>query len=268
MKKLLFVVLIIVFLITGAISAEESETDAEISVEEICISEEEGIKVKEVGVKEIGEVISETAEEDVDFEFDFSEIRNFKMNYGPVVSCIFFNSDSLNEHSEIKEMNLDKFNDELFLFGSGGIIGLRDGSRIGKLSMSGTERVSNEDRKAALDIEYTGFIYERGIYADEKTDLALGSMIGTGNVNLTIRHNEEEGFNVPHGAEFNKNILVFKPHINLHCKLAGFVGLDLSGGYFWTYNRDGKWDVMGKEVVDTTDDFKGPVANLRLSFGF
>ena len=283
MKKIILLSLILIISISPLVLAEgmeiiEIENDIEDVEEEAVDEEDETLEIVEIeedveDEREVEEISIDEITDEFD-DFDISEarrtVRGIRAVYGPIISFASFDMSQLN--NELSDLNLDKFSDDMLLFGRGGTVGLRNGSRFGTLNLSGQERIKSSDGKEAImAVEYGGLIYEQAIYAANQTDLSLGFLLGRGSKNLTIRHSSEEDIefaNGPYGEIYEKTFFALEPRLNLNYKVASLISIDLTGSYLWTYNRDGKWDVLGVETTDNTGDLSGPAISARLSIGF
>lgn len=179
------------------------------------------------------------------------------------------------------ELDLEKFNnnliegfapldDQLFLYGGGGIVGLKNGSRFGFYGLEGeNSSISEDGKKIRLVLNYGGFLYEKGLYSSEKVDIAIGSLIGGGSAKVDMIYGSHLGSHIPNSNTYTKSFMVLEPRIDIHYQFAVFMGVDLSLGYFWTIDSKGNyWDYYGDSVNFSMDRLSSPLASLRFSFGF
>ena len=192
---------------------------------------------------------------------------------GPKMGMVWLNLDEINDILAEEDTDLAEFDNQMLVLGGSIVGGFREGPRFGMLTMNGQQEViSGENKSAKLRFRYGGLITEYGLYAGSRSDIALGAMIGGGDINLEIRHQEakdfESGINTPKGTTAIKQFFVFKPRANYHYKITPYLALDLNAGYLLTYNNSGEWDIMGTKVDDPTGNLHGATLAMKLNFGF
>ena len=166
----------------------------------------------------------------------------------------------------------NQFDENIVMFGGGGIGGKKDGYRFGGYGMGGSQKViGNGDEEAILTLGYGGFLLERGIYNKNNMDIALHSLIGGGGMELEIVHNIpediEDGIGSPHGSYLKKEFFAIQPGVNYHYQFVDNMGLDLSVGYLLTHDFGGEWNLGDHSVESNMENISGPTFNLQFSFG-
>lgn len=217
---------------------------------------------------------SKQAKDSVKFDFDDEDINNVKGNGGPMIEFLQLDFDSLNQ--ELINAGFGGFDDEpVILYGGGGLGGLKKGSRFGGYGLTGKLTTTNGSKKATFNIEYGGFLYEKGVFVSQKskTDLSFGLLMGGGSAELKLVYNnlDNDFSDVIASPQMNilkKDFILLKPNINLHQQLGAFVGLDLSYGYLITYDFGETWKIEENTINGPLDNLQAPSLNLRLSFGF
>lgn len=194
-----------------------------------------------------------------------------KANGGPMVGMIQLDLRELNQI--LVEIGFSEMNEDIIIFGGGGIGGIKSGIRFGGVGMTGRETTSNEDGdKIMLEFNYGGFLFEQGIVAGAKTDLAIGGLFGGGIIHVNrvenFRGNFEEALEESHSTSLQKEFLMIEPRISLHQQLMSFIGLTLTIGYMGGYDMGSDWDFFGSKLDGPFELIQGPTASIRLSFGF
>ncbi len=233
-----------------------------------------GVFAEKIDVK-----VNEVEEEKIEFPEENFDINfgGVKGNGGPVVSVIRLNIDELNEI--LAKENFAKFDEDLILFGFGGLGGSKKGSRCGFLGLEGKTIKNNDDtdelRKSVLNLNYGGFLYEKGVHQQKETntDLALGAIMGSGNMELELFYDDPDStmegtITDPKSTNLKKEFVMIRPHLTLHQQIAGFVGLDLTLGYLLSYDFNENWISQEKVVNGPLDNFQAPTLDFKLSFGF
>lgn len=220
------------------------------------------VKAEEQAIKE---------QQSYDYEFDYSDFAGLKTNGGPLIGMIHFNLGDLN--GILEGDGFKPFDENMILFGGGGIAGDKNGPRIGGIGMSGQISTTGIDAKTAtLMINYWGAIYEHGVFAHENTDISIGALVGGGSAELNIKHglleDFEDGVTNPRMTLYKKDFFLLQPKLNIHQKLSPFVGLDLDLGYLLTLDIGNTWKVNDQAVGGPLKNLAAPVVCLRISFGF
>ena len=212
--------------------------------------------------------------ENVNIDFDEQDFNNAKGNGGPMIGFLNLNFDRLNQ--DLINAGFAGFDDEnMILYGGGGLGGLKKGSRFGGYGLAGKLTTTNGSKTATINIGYGGFLYEKGVLASQKTktDLSFGLLMGGGSAELKLIYNnlENDFGDVIASPQMNiltKEFVLLKPQINLHQQLGAFIGLDLSYGYLITYDFGETWKINEKTINGPLDNLQAPSLNLKLSFGF
>lgn len=195
---------------------------------------------------------------------------------GPMLGVLQLDLGDLND--TLEENNFGTLDETLLLTGGGGIGGFIDGSRFGGFGLMGTTTSSEGDKRAALEINYGGFLYEQGIYHREKFDMSLGALIGGGNLRLDLIAVSPNNFEDLVGDVANensssvtmeKNFGFLQPRLNAHYQVGDFVGLSGTLGYLIGYDLGSEWEVAGRGVSGGPfEELHGPSVDFRLNFGF
>jgi hypothetical protein len=169
----------------------------------------------------------------------------------------------------------------VFMVGGGGAIYIMvlPNFRVGGMAVSGgissSTVVSNVRKDAELRVNFGGVTVEYVIPIVPRLDLAVGTMIGGGSLNLTLRQDvggnktwfqEWSNFgtgNYQTGAQINNvqrtltgSYYVLVPSVNLEYAVMGWLGVRLGASYVAmfspTWQLDGKYD-----LVDVPDKISG-----------
>ncbi|MEJ6951402.1 hypothetical protein [Natronospora cellulosivora (SeqCode)] len=189
--------------------------------------------------------------------------RSFKANGGPKLAWMNLDLSSINKNLPD---GFTKLPEIIFLKGGGGIFGFSQGNRFGWYNLHGSLSSSaSGGKKVHMDLHYGGLLYEHGIYNQDKVDIAIGSLIGRGSVELDLTYSNEYNMGNPNRNIYNKSFFVIEPLINFHYKLANFIGLDLSLSYMLALDYgDNKYN----DYYFDSLNISSPIASLRFSFGF
>lgn len=158
----------------------------------------------------------------------------------------------------------------MFLAGGGGAayIMLVPNLRVGGLGMSGSLSSTSLDgsglrRDAELHVGFGGVTLEYVFSLAEHLDLAAGTMIGGGGIDITLRQNSggqstwtgEQGFlggtaNVPNVTrQLNGSFFIVIPSVNLEYAILGWVGFRLGASYVGmispSWKVDGEYELLG-----------------------
>jgi hypothetical protein len=246
------------------------------------VSGEENLEIKEKeevnGDKKENSDSKETNK--LEFNYDDEDLNNFIANGGSLIELLQLDLSELNKELVSIEFNdgtgFAKFdNENLIMYGGGGIIGFKNGSRWGGYGLSGKATSINGDKKATLSINYGGFLYEKGLLVAKKTgtDLSCGLLMGGGSAELKLIYNDlgnDFSETISNGKMniLKKDFVLLEPKINLHQDLGSFVGFDLSYGYLLTHDFDETWKINDKVIDGPFSNFQAPSLTARLSFGF
>lgn len=194
-----------------------------------------------------------------------------KGNGGPSVGMMQVDLKELNQI--LVELGFEEMEEDIIIFGGGGLGGIKSGIRFGGVGMTGKQTTRNDDGDTiSLEISYGGFLFEQGILAGAKTDLAIGGLFGGGimHVNLVedFRGDFEEALRESHSTSLQKEFMMIEPRISLHQQLMAFIGLNISIGYIVGYDMGSDWDFFGSRIDGPLELIQGPTASIRLSFGF
>lgn len=188
-----------------------------------------------------------------------------KLNGGPLLA--YMQLDLAEFNANLPE-GFASLPDEILLYGGGGLIGVREGSRIGCYGYEGEiSSLGADGKKARLKLNYGTFLYEKGIYSTENMDIALGAALGGGQAFLDLTYGNYTDWSKPNSNSFEKTFVFIMPEVTLHYQFAAFMGLDLSLAYLWDFTGS-NWKYFGKDVNLPLDNLSAPLASLRLSFGF
>jgi len=202
---------------------------------------------------------------DMNFEFN---LGSFKGNGGPMIGFLNLNFKELN--NELDAAGFKPFSEQIVLIGGGGLGGFTEGSRFGGYGLEGSSTtINNNGQKASYSINYGGFLYEHGIYADQNMDVAIGSLFGGGTQKIDLIYGEVNDFpGTPQRNIYESSFIALEPRINLHYQFATFMGIDFSAGYLYTYNQTGSWKADNKAVDVPMDNISSPVFSFKFGFGF
>ncbi|MCK8817868.1 hypothetical protein MWH28_10885 [Natroniella sulfidigena] len=252
MKKLLIIIMLLTAILTSTI-----------------VGAEEDVKSVELEEERVEKITSQ-----------FSDSGGFRIGGGPQLGVVGLDLSDLNE---IIDNDFGQFDDYIVLIGGGGSIGIRNGSRFGGFGMHGRTSTSKKDEtgttnEAILELNYGGFVYERGVWVGEKFDLAVGALLGGGNLRLDLLHDSVEGFEdivdktaegSSNTATLEKKFALLEPRLNLRYQFGAFTGVDLGVGYILTHDFGDNWEIADSAVRGgPMSNTHGPTATLRLSFGF
>lgn len=203
-------------------------------------------------------------------EIDYSTLRDVKANGGPLIGLIKLNMGNLNDI--MQGAGFAPFDEKMIVFGGAGLGGVKMGPRFGGMSMGGKISTPGTGSKSAtLEINYSGFMYEHGIFSAENTDISIGALIGGGSAELDIKHGSlvdfDDGVNNPISTVYKKNYILLQPKINIHQQLSPFIGMSIDLGYLLTYNLGEPWKVNDQVVDGPMSNIAAPVVCLRFSFG-
>ena len=192
--------------------------------------------------------------------------RGFKGNGGPQITYLHLDLSNLN--SLLENEDFSPLKEDMILFGGGGIGGFKLGSRVGGYGVQGELSSTNDDNrnKAILELDYGGFLYEHGVYAEKNTDIAWGFLLGGGSAEFIRIYNQTPAEGEASATHLKKEFVTLKPKLSINHKFAPFVGINFSAGYLLTYGND--WDHYGQTIEAPDTKFMGPSANLKISFGF
>ena len=207
------------------------------------------------------------------------ETENVRAGGGFSIGMINLDVSSLN--NILQDAGFAKLDENVLMYGGGGIGGKKMGYRFGGLGTGGSLKStnSNNDKKAVLDIGYGGFVVEKGIYSKDKIDVAWSGLIGAGDMQLTLIHNEPGPFeevvtgvnqsNDPYSVTMTKSFFTIEPGINMHYQINDLVGLDLAAGYLFTFDMGEDWNIKDETVNDgPLSNISSPHLSVQLSFGF
>jgi hypothetical protein len=182
----------------------------------------------------------------------------------------------------------------VFLYGGGGAVYILfvPNLRIGGVGMSGMISSRSLDgfgvrRDADLNVGFGGVTIEYVIPIVERLDVAIGGMLGTGGIELTLRQDvgsnktwQQEWDNFGSGnyqvglqinnitRKLNGTYFVWVPSINIEYAVLGFLGVRLGASYVgmsapsWTV--DGEYDLLG---VPSNVTGKGFMINAGIFLG-
>ncbi|WP_027338901.1 hypothetical protein [Halonatronum saccharophilum] len=271
-KKIVVLFIVLSMLIVLSFSGEDVwANEANEYVKVIEFNEDDKVNNKESGkvIRVGGEEFLADSDENFELEFVFD---NFRANGGPMLGLLRLDLSSLNEVLTGDDAKFKALSEDMILFGGGGVIGSREGSRIGGYGLSGKLSSSDGEKRAALEINYGGFLYQKGLFATKRTDIAFGALLGGGSTKLEMRHrrvdNAEDVINHPAGSILESSFILFEPRVDLYYKLGGFTGVELGAGYLLTYNLSGEAEIFGTKVDDLVENFSGPTITAKFSFGF
>lgn len=216
------------------------------------------------------------AEEAMNKEMN-SPDKNLRANGGFSLGYVSLDLAAVNEMIENNGFN--KLDSKLVLRGGGGIGGNKKGNRYGGLGTGGSIKSINNEKKAIFDLGFGGFVYEKGIYAKNDTDLAIGGLIGGGSMSLTLIYQDPDTFsetiegvntnNTPYSITLEKGFLVLEPRINIHYQFHKRFGIDLTAGYLFTHDFGEEWKVGDKTVKDGPSGIlNSPHVSIQLTYGF
>jgi len=254
-KRVIILFLVVSLLVvSGTVLAKENETEEK---------EEQGTAV------EINE------EKLKDNDYGVSGDAGIRGGGGPQLGVLELDIEDLNE---IIGNGFGQFEDYMILMGGGGLGGMKDGSRFGGYGLSGTVKTTKDDNEAWLAIDYGGFLYENGIWAGKKFDLAIGALMGGGTMTLDLASDNPGSFEgivndiaeaKSNYATLEKEFVLFEPRVNFHYQFSTFAGLDLGVGYLLTHDFGENWTLTGSKVTGgPLENTQGATATARLSFGF
>ncbi len=237
MKRISFIFLICIFIIQTPILAEEKKFSHEVQVE---------------------------IEERIPFYI--------RAGVGPKIGRLTLDLDALNLLLEESEVDFNPLNEEILIVGLESVIGRRNSDVFGLSKMHGENLSdSKSGAKAKLSLDYLGVIYQRILYLKKDFDLSLGATVGFGNSKIGLLHylpsDSPESILIPTGTYLKEYFLFLEPRINLYKQLTSSIGVDLSVGYFLTYNIKGKSYLNGHSLDNILNNFRSPSINVRISFG-
>ena len=256
-KKFLIILLALVFVFSNLAQAGRIEVNLNMEVEPDVTSE--GTEIDEPVIEDLEDL------EAYIYEVQKEVASGFKLNGGPLLAYMKLDLEEFN--SRLPE-GFAGLPEDILFSGGGGLIGSRNGSRIGGYGYEGeTSAIGSDGKKIRLKMSYGGFLYEKGIYSTEKADLALGAVFGAGKANLDLIYGHYQDWNEPRSNSFQRDFVFVMPGLDFHYQLAAFLGLDLSLAYLLDFSG-ADWKFYNKKVDLALDNFSSPQASLRLSFGF
>jgi len=258
-NKFFFLLCLFVFLlvfINPAVDAEEIK----VYINENVKTNEKADVNEDVDINE-GE-IEEIKER---FQFKFGSVKG---NWGPAITFMKTDFTELNQCLEAE--GFKALTEDLILTGSGGIIGFKGGSRFGGYGLSGiVNSISNSGQKASYTFDYGGFLYEYGIYTGHDLDISLGSLFGGGTETIDLIYGKVDEFpGIPQRNIFTNDFFLLEPRLNFHYQFTSFMGLDVSAGYLYRYNKEGLWKIDDREINVPINEQSSYIYGLKLTFGF
>ena len=198
------------------------------------------------------------------------DMSGFKGNGGPQVGLLQLDLTEMNEI--LTKEGFGELEADMILFGGGGQGGLKKGPRFGGYGAEGKVTKSKGGQTATLTINYGGFLYEHGIWANKKTDIAVGALMGGGEAKLDLLYNTPKNFDeaveTAQTTNLSKKFVSINPQITIHQQISTIIGLDLSAGYLLTYDFGETWKLGDISLDGPLSNFQAPNVNLRLTFGF
>lgn len=155
-------------------------------------------------------------------------------------------------------------NDLAIMYGGGGMSGLKTGDRFG--GCGGGGEIIDENAagdQAVLGFGFGGFVYERGVYMNGNTDIAVGSMIGGGGAELKLYNKTDDSY-----KKYAKGFIAFQPRLNIHHQITERIGIELNAGYLFTYDFNQDWTINNETINGPFRYFGGPRVGVRFVFGF
>lgn len=248
MRKLILVIILILSILTGGFS----------------------VMAEEIKVTINGEEISED-EISADHSVVFSDWGQFRFNSGLLLGMIQLDMAGLNDIME--EAGFAPFEQNLLMFGGGGLFGVRKGARLGGMGLAGKFSTTGPaPKKATFELNYGGLIYEQGIFAAGGTDIAVGALFGGGTAGLKVVHGSiddlKDGINNPIITPFRKDFVLIQPRLIIYQQISPLVGLSLELGYLLSYDFGETWKIDQQVVEGPLENLIAPVVNLGFSIGF
>lgn len=158
----------------------------------------------------------------------------------------------------------------VFLTGGGGAayIMVVPNLRVGGMGMGGSISSSSLDasglrRDAELHVGFGGVTFEYAVSLMEHFDVAFGTMLGTGGIDITLRQNSggqstwtgEQGFlggtgNVSNNTrKLSGSFFIFAPSLNFEYSVLSWVGIRLGATYVGmaapSWKVDGEYELLG-----------------------
>ena len=284
MSNIKLLALIIILFLLSSFSIPGEVTGKEISEEDNTKTEFQVRELKEEETTEEEKQDEVPVEQSYEYEFNSAEeislggfgqmTGGLKANYGPQIGLLWFDFSSINSLLENSDSGFVSLPEDVFFKGSGGVAGFKPGIRIGYSRMGGSTGsvgVSNEEkRKILFDFSYSGFMFEQGIYGEADTDIALGGLAGSGNTSLDFIYGIPVEFDLDGSGSqtrLSQDFFVFKPYISLNHRFSGFMGLNMSAGYLFSFSRNG-WEIADQTVSTPFADLQAPEIKIGIYLGF
>jgi len=198
---------------------------------------------------------------------------SFQPGNGFYMGVLFLDFGELNQI--IQGWDLPSLEKSVPVFGGLGTGGDKLGSRFGGAGLGGRVESVIGDKETILEINYGGFVFEYGILATQRFNLALGGLLGGGMLALTLTEGDPGSFkDIWDGEDFNSlaitNAFVgFKPHLSIQFRFTDFLYFNFGLSYLFTYTFGDDWLTGNKKVVDgPLSNFRSPHIGLGISFCF
>lgn len=185
-----------------------------------------------------------------------------RANGGPEISMLKLDLDDFN--AILANNGYPALNEVVVLSGGGGIGGTKLGPRVGGYGSGGqVSSINAKGDEVVLGMGMGGVVYEHGIYAQGKTDIAIGTTFGGGGLSVKLTDG-----NTQTTENYSKGFLIFEPRVNVHRQLSNTIGLEFIASYLFTYDFGSMWQIGVMSTVGPMRGAVGPHLGVRVTFGF
>jgi len=193
-----------------------------------------------------GEALGEQEELENEIHLEWDEVGINRRNYFPIkanlgyqLGFLRFNLRALN--SSLQREELPSLPEFMIVRGFQGKAGAALSHRLGLYMTGGELKNSAAERQTILNFDHRGLFYLKGVYADNKADIALGLGLGRAGLRLTAVHRkpEREIYGEPSSSIYEASFFVLQPRAVLQYKvlplavinigLESFLGVNYSG---------------------------------------
>lgn len=189
---------------------------------------------------------------------------NVRVGGGPELGWFRLDLGDLN--SILTDSGFPELSNNLFVYGSSGVVGRKIGNRFGGITMRGSTNNESGNTKSELSVNYKGLVYKRGFYATRDLEMSAGALFGTGNMELRLLADDPGDFESIVGdiadsghntTTMEKSFIVINPRINLAYSIIGPFDISASAGYLLTHDLGSNWEISDRKISS------GPLSNFR-----
>lgn len=197
-------------------------------------------------------------------------------------------------NTELKNIGLDSFDENIFMTGGGGWVFLGKDIRVGGLGAGGYILSSGKPeidgataKEVSLSLGYGGFTIEKAFHPFSKSELYFGAMIGGGDATLKLTKWSEfltwpeiwnKGYSVESDTSFSNfstyqtkidnDFFVLLPTIGFRYNIFRWCAIGANVGYLYTRVDDDQWKIEGRRISNVPDiDFSNMIYRINVYFG-